>query len=271
MPAHKVGRLWRFRAMEVDEWVRGGSPASSGDDVVPGSACTPQLSVAADSLNDLPTSERWNRMNDAVATSPGRYALSFTTGALLARESSLLALLYIERHDWEQVRDEAVETNLLQARTHSTSVRLVRETVKRLSTLTDDEISLLVEATGLERAHLMWAAACRRYELIAEFAEEVLRERYLTLASTLGYEDFDSYVRTRALWHEELAAIRLATLQKLRSNMFKMLKEAELLSEAGYIMPAVLSERVAARLGAFTPSDLRFFPTQTASERETAS
>ena len=93
--------------------------------------------------------------------------------------------MYIERRDWEQVRDEAVEDNLLQARTYRTGVRLVRETVKRLSALTDDEIELLVEATASERGYLMWAAACRRYELIGEFAEEVLRERFLLLASTL--------------------------------------------------------------------------------------
>ncbi|QMU74590.1 DUF1819 family protein [Streptacidiphilus sp. PB12-B1b] len=210
-------------------------------------------------------------MNDALVPSPRRYALSFTTGALLAREGALLAPVYVERRDWEQVRDEAVEGNLLQARTYRTGVRLVREAVKRLSTLSDDEVELLVETTASERAHLMWAAACRRYELIGEFAEEVLRERYLILASTLAYEDFDSFVRTKALWHEELAAIKESTLQKLRSNVFKMLREAELLSEAGCIMPAVLSERVAAGLIARTPSDLRFFPTQTATEQGTAS
>ena len=31
MPAHKVGRLWKFQASEVDEWVRSGSAASSGE------------------------------------------------------------------------------------------------------------------------------------------------------------------------------------------------------------------------------------------------
>ncbi len=210
-------------------------------------------------------------MNDALATSPRRYALSFTTGALLAREGALLAPVYVEQRGWEQVRDEAVEGNLLQARTYRTGVRLVRETVKRLSALTDDEVELLVVATGSERAHLMWVAACRRYEFIGEFAEEVLRERYLTLASTLGYEDFDTFVRTKALWHEELATIKESTLQKLRSNVFKMLHEAELLSEAGFIMPAVLSGRVATRLSARTPSDLRFFPTQVVTEQGAAS
>jgi hypothetical protein len=199
-----------------------------------------------------------------LAAAPRRYALSFTTGALLAREAALLAPVYIEQHDWEQVRALAVKDNLLQARTHRTGVRLASETVQRLSALSDDEIDLLIEATASERAHLMWAAACRRYEFIGEFANEVVRERFLRLASTLDYQDFDSFVRSKALWHEELAEIKDSTLQRLRSNVFKMLREAELLSKTGEIMPAVLSERVAAVLSSRSPSDLRFFPTRQA-------
>lgn len=201
-------------------------------------------------------------MSDALATAPQRYALSFTTGALLAREAALLAPVYIEQRDWEQVRALAVKGNLLQTRTHRTGVRLASETVQRLSALADGEVDLLIMATGSERAHLMWAAACRRYDFIGEFAEEVLRERFLLLASTLEYQDFDSFVRAKALWHEELADIKDSTLQRLRSNLFKMLREAELLSPAGDIVPAVLSQRVAAVLSACSPSDLRFFPIQ---------
>lgn len=29
MPAHKVGRLWKFQTSEVDEWVRSDSAATS--------------------------------------------------------------------------------------------------------------------------------------------------------------------------------------------------------------------------------------------------
>ena len=29
MPAHKIGRLWKFQASEVDAWVRGGGTASN--------------------------------------------------------------------------------------------------------------------------------------------------------------------------------------------------------------------------------------------------
>jgi len=201
-------------------------------------------------------------MNDVPVPAPRRYALSFTTGALLAREAVLLAPVYGEQRDWEQVRDLAVKENLLQARTHRTGVRLVRETVQRISALADDEVKFLVEATASERSSLMWAAACRRYEFIGEFAEEVLRERFLVLAGTLEYQDFDSFVHAKALWHEELVKISESTLQRLRSNVFKMLLEADLLSKAGEILPAVLSERVEAMLAVRTPSDLRFFPVQ---------
>lgn len=32
MPAHKVGRLWKFQASEVDEWVRqGGAPTKENE------------------------------------------------------------------------------------------------------------------------------------------------------------------------------------------------------------------------------------------------
>lgn len=200
-------------------------------------------------------------MNDAAASvAPLRYALSFTTGTLLSREAALLAPLYVQHRNWETVRRLALDSNLLQVRTHSTGIRLVRETVKRLSVLTDDEVALVTEVTASERSHLMWAAACRRYELIGEFAEEVLRERFLLLAPTLDHHDFDSFVRSKALWHDEVAEIKESTLRKLRSNVFRMLKEAALMSGGGRIMPAVLSERISVALGSHTPSDLRFFP-----------
>ncbi len=31
MPAHKVGRLWKFKISEVDEWIRSGGAAQKND------------------------------------------------------------------------------------------------------------------------------------------------------------------------------------------------------------------------------------------------
>jgi excisionase family DNA binding protein len=34
MPAHKVGRLWRFKITEIDEWVRNGGAAEDAENKV---------------------------------------------------------------------------------------------------------------------------------------------------------------------------------------------------------------------------------------------
>ncbi|MGD9695785.1 MAG: helix-turn-helix domain-containing protein [Thermoleophilia bacterium] len=35
MPAHKVGRLWKFQASEIDAWVRAGSASSDSQTPAP--------------------------------------------------------------------------------------------------------------------------------------------------------------------------------------------------------------------------------------------
>lgn len=196
----------------------------------------------------------------SISTATPRYALSFTTGGLLEWEAAVLAPVFEEHRNWAKVREVAVEENLLQSRTHSTGVRRVRETIKRMSALTDREIEILVDITASERCNLMWAAACRRYDLIGEFAEEVLRERFLTLAGTVSYEDYDSFYRAKAMWHEELDGVTGSSYQKLRQVLFRMMFEAGLLTKLGHIEPALLSSRVEACLDRRTPSDIRFFP-----------
>lgn len=197
--------------------------------------------------------------------SHGRYALAFTSGALLAREASISAPLYLDSHDWGHVRVQLFEDNLLQARTTSSAERLARETVQRLTVFTDLELEMLVEASPSERSLLLWVAACRRYTFIGEFAEEVVRERYLLLTPSLGYMEFDSFVSGKALWHPELAELKDSTVKKLRATVFRMLTEAGLLVD-GQIQQAVLSERVREALDARQPSDVRFLPVRVPTE-----
>jgi hypothetical protein len=190
-----------------------------------------------------------------------RYRLSFTSGGLLAREAAVGAAIYQRLGIWIEVRRTLEAENALQARTVATGKRISRELVQRMAELTDEEVALLVDATAVERGHLMWAAACRRYELIGEFAEEVVRERFLLLTPTLGADDFDSFVISKSLWNEELAQLADSSLRKLRTNLFLMLREAGILSDSGHIIHTVLSGPVSGVLAARIPSDIRFFPT----------
>ena len=198
-------------------------------------------------------------MSAERSASTERYSLSFTVGGLFEREAEILARVYAEQPDWSTVRRIAIEENLLQARTRSTGIRIVRETLKRLAVLSDEELRILPDLTAAERSHVMWVAACRQSAFIGEFAEEVLRERFLMLAGTLDYEDFDSFVRQKALWHEELVELTPRTYGKLRQTVFRMMTEAGLLSKEGLIQTAMLSPRVAALLPS---TDVQFFPTK---------
>ena len=53
----------------------------------------------------------------------GTYRLSFVAGALFHQESVRLAGLYLEKANWNEVRDEVISRNLLQARTTSRAKR----------------------------------------------------------------------------------------------------------------------------------------------------
>ncbi len=177
------------------------------------------------------------------------------------READVIVGEYLRSRDWVTVRRAVIEKNLLQARTTSSSVRVTRETIQRLSVFDESELELVAESSLTERRHLMWVAACRRYELIGDFAEEVVRERFLLMTPTVGTGDFERFMTGKILWHPELDELKSSTRAKLRQCLFRMLHEAGFRSEEGVIVPAVLSERVHEALAARGPSDIRFFPT----------
>lgn len=202
-------------------------------------------------------------MSSNSAAAP-RYALSFTTGGLLAAEAAVVATVYLRSHDWVSTRTQVKDENLLMSRAASSTRRVLGSLVPRLQLLSERELRILVDGTSTERGHLMWVATCRRYDLIGEFAEEVLRDRFLTLAGTVSYDDYDSFYRAKAMWHDELDEVTDLSYKKLRQVLFKMMVEAGLLTIKGAIEPALLSPRVAECLTERAPTDIRFFPTRVA-------
>lgn len=199
-----------------------------------------------------------------MMTAKQRYALSFTSGSLLTREALIAAPIYLRERDWAAARARIKDENLLQTRVARSNTRMLGALLPRLQVLTHAELQIVADGTSTERGHLMWAAACRQYDLIGEFAEEVLRERFLTLAGEVTYEEFDSFYRGKAIWHDELDAITDTSYKKARQVVFKMMVDAGLLTRQGLIEPTSLSAGVADCLRHRTPSDFRFFPTKAA-------
>lgn len=189
-----------------------------------------------------------------------KYSMSFTTGSLFHRESVRLAVLYLDLGDWNLVREKVIVNNLLQARTRSTLARSCREIVERLRTLSPGEIKLLAEGRHQEQICLLWIAVCRRYRFIADFAVEVIRERYLTLKTDLTHENFDSFFNRKSDWHPELGKITQATQSKLRQVLFKILHDADLLTANSMINAPLLSPRLLALIHQGGRGDVLYFP-----------
>lgn len=189
-----------------------------------------------------------------------QYSMSFTTGGLFHRESVKLAVLCLELKDWNDVRDKVLSDNLLQARTLNTSKRVTGEIIPRLRQLSSSELDLLVNGDPREQGYLLWIAVCRRYRFIADFAVEVLHERYISLKTDLQYEDYDSFFNRKSEWHNELDEIQATTRGKLRQVLFKMLHEADLLANNNTINASILSPRLLEAIPSSNRQDLLFFP-----------
>jgi len=189
-----------------------------------------------------------------------KYSMSFTTGGLFCQESEKVALLYLDEMNWDAVREKTLKQGLLQTRTQSSATRIYREISARLKTLTDDALESVARASSQERANILWLAVCCRYRFIQEFAVEVIRERFMTLRYDVSYQDFDAFFNAKADWHEDLDAITPMTRNKLRQNLFRMLRDAELISASNSIQPAVLSPHVEELVSQKGIDMIRIFP-----------
>ena len=186
--------------------------------------------------------------------------MSFTTGGLFLRESVKLADMFLKLADWSTVQEKVVAENLLQTRTLTTSKRVSREIISRLKTLYADELDLLIHGTVQEQGYLLWISVCRCYQFVADFAVEIIRERYLGLKIDLHYEDFDSFFHKKSESHPELDKIKPATRNKLRQVLFKILREAELLTGDNTIISAMLTPRLLEAIPQASRRDILFFP-----------
>lgn len=196
---------------------------------------------------------------------PERYRLSFTTGGLFLQESPQIAERFLQVRDWELTRELVRSENLLQVRTAAAATRISKELVARLELLDETELEFLVEGSIREQGYLLWAATCRRYTFIHDFAREVLREHYLLMRRQLTPSDYDAFCNAKALWHEELDELAVSTSHKLRQNLFRMLRDAELVNEQHQIQSALLTPALAQLLARHGNEQLLIFP---ASEHE---
>lgn len=186
--------------------------------------------------------------------------ITFPSRGLCQNESEKLTELYLILKDWSAVKDKAIAENLLQARTTSTSRRSCIELISRLETLKESEIDLLIHGNVQEKDYLLWLAVCRRYQFIADFAVEVVREFFISQKTELSRDEFFAFFNRKSDWHTELDKASTLRRTKVARVVFQLLREAGLLNAKNIIQAALLSRRLLEVISSINRQDLLFFP-----------
>lgn len=195
-----------------------------------------------------------------MATFSGDYRMSFSTGGLFLNESVAVAGLRADAAHWDDAIEAALARGVLPFRKASSAKRSLREITNRLERLSEEERQLLMSGERHERAALLWLAACRAYRFVAEFTVEVVADRSLSMRTDLGYADFDQFLESKTEWHPELGSLRPSTRGKLRQVLFRMMREADLLTPDHRILDVALTPRLLDLILASDARELRFFP-----------
>lgn len=189
------------------------------------------------------------------------YKMSFSTGGLFINESVEVARLHDPAGSWKETIRRAIEDGPTTLPKAASQRRTLREITNRISTLTSDEIEFLVEeADRQEMQAILWLATCRAYRFVREFAVEVVRERYLSYQLDLPLESFDFFFETKAEWNDGLSNISQSTRLKLRQILFRIMREAGVISDDNKIQTAYLSSRLKLLIEEAGAADLAIFP-----------
>lgn len=148
-----------------------------------------------------------------------KYQFSFTAASLRLNDFVLTAKLKKEH----QVVDHV---NLLGAGNSATGKRMIREYNKRLGTLTDEQLSVLIDGYLSSQKQIAFLAICKTYAFIRDFTVEVIREKLLLFDYEVSDGEFIAFLRRKTEDHPELEKITDKTTYKIRQVTFKILEEA---------------------------------------------
>lgn len=186
--------------------------------------------------------------------------MSFLVGGLFYEHSLLITKLYLLSSNWNEVFKNILDENILQARMQSSAKRIGKEIINRLKTLTFQELELLLNTSPIEQKQILFLSVCRRYRFIYDFSKDIIRERYLTLKYDLPTEEFDSFYNQKEQWHEDLEKISDSSKYKLRTVLYKILLEAEIIDKNKIITPTLISRELISLVAKKDLDDLFIFP-----------
>jgi hypothetical protein len=168
-----------------------------------------------------------------------KYTFGFTAASL-----RLSDFVVVAKHK----RDGEVldHVNMLGAGKTATGSRMLIEYAKRLSTLTSEQIDILVDGILPSQKQIAFLAICKTNAFIRDFTVEVLREKMLLFDYEVSDGEFLTFLRRKTETHAELEAISEKTNYKVKQVTFKILEQAGIIDsiKSRNILPQLVDRNV---------------------------
>ncbi len=160
-------------------------------------------------------------------------------------ESRLVAELLLKRPTLEQW-DAALVTNNLLQKSPSTAVRQARLIRKRLETLDDEGLRLIIDGDGELAGQILMAACARNSQLLSDFMRDVYAVDLRHLEKTLSYRQWEAFLADCAHRDEAVNGWTASTRKKLFQVIARILAEARYLDSTRHmkLTPPLLHPRV---------------------------
>lgn len=160
---------------------------------------------------------------------PVRYNADITAGALKVPESRVIADLLLRRLSTEEWKSAIEESNLLQARSRATAIRLARLLRQRLEAMDSGLWRLVRDGSSTLATHACLAAAVKHSRLLGDFLDTVVREELRIFAGSLSRRAWEEFLEACAMRDPGVAKWNPSTVTRLRSTVF------QILAQAGYL------------------------------------
>lgn len=172
-----------------------------------------------------------------------KYSFSFTGASALITETLIIAEEYKNLQDWKEVKNSLMEHNSLNKIKQSTFKREFSEIKKRLSSLSEEQLYLLINGSYDDSKAMILLSLIKVYTFLNDFIVEVLRNKYLQFDTNISETDYFKFVHSKCISHNELNEITEVTAKKVKQVIFKLLEQVGLVTQTknGIILKPILS------------------------------
>lgn len=188
-----------------------------------------------------------------------KYLLSYTAASLRRLECLVLAKEYQKTGNWQTVRRQCIDDDILMLRLESSRKRVSGELIKRLKNLNDEELEFVASCEDAQAQNaILWIAICRTYEFVRDFTEQVVAVRWVESKRDLPVASYESFFEESSEIHPELAKLAESTRPRLRNQLYQMLREMEFIDNDNNLKPYLVPDGALRFFGA---RERGYFPT----------